>query len=311
MNRHFFLKTGTLFIKGILTLLLVFSAVVSMSQPGHEKGLPFVSNYSAKEYNESPTNWSVIQGNDALMYFGNTNNKGNILQYDGVNWKKIAAPPLSVTVRNFDKDKNGTIYYGGSGDFGYLAKDKNGETVELSLLEFVPKDKRNFFDVWSVHVTDKGVYFQSRERLFRLTKTGDDKNEKWVCKTWEPETHFMYSFYIDNNLYVHEQNVGLLKMTNDSLALIPGSGFLGKDRMQVMLPYTGKDNQSEKKYLLASFTHGLYLFDGKNFTPFKTSDDKIFTSSNTVYKALQIDGNYAISVLGTGLVIMNPQGKIL
>ena len=312
MNRHFFVKAGNLIIKSTLSLFLVLYAFACMSQPGYEKGLPLVKNYSYKDYTASSTNWSVIQGKDGMMYFGNTTNKGNILQYDGVNWTKIAAPSSSVIARNFAKDKNGRIYYGGSADFGYLTRDNNGETVEHSLVEFVPKNKRTFFDVWSIHATDKGVYFQTRERLFRLTQTGEGPNEKWVTKTWEPETHFMYSFYLDDTLYVHEQNVGLLKMINDSLHLIPGSEFLGKDRMQVMLPYIGKGDQTGQKiYLLASFHQGLYLFDGKNFTPFKTSDDKIFTSGNTVYKGLQIDGNYAISVLGTGLVIMNPQGKIL
>ena len=312
MNRHCFLNPRDSLIKIGFSVFFLFCAIASIAQPGTEKGLPFITNYSAKEYNASATNWSVIQGDNGIMYFGNTNNKGNILEYDGVNWNKVAAPASSVIVRNFDKDKNGTVYYGASGDFGYLEKDKKGETVEQSLLEYVPKDKRDFFDVWSIHATDKGVYFQTRERLFRLTKLGGGKNEKWSIKTWEPETHFMYSFYIDNDFYVHEQGVGLLKMVNDSLTLIPGSEFLGKDRMQIMLPYSGTGNQGgPKKYLLASFTHGLYLFDGKDFTPFKTSDDKIFTSSNTVYKGLQIDGNYAISVLGTGLVIMNPEGKIL
>ncbi len=311
MNRHCLVITSNSFIKSSLTLFFLLSAFASMSQPGQEKGLPFITNYSDKIYNASASNWSVIQGNDGMMYFGNTTNKGNILQYDGVNWKKITSPASSVIVRNFDKDKNGTIYYGGSGDFGYLGKDKDGETVEHSLLEFVPKDKRDFFDVWSVHATDKGIYFQSRERLFRLAKTGDVSNKKWVAKTWDPDAHFMYSFYIDNDLYVHEQNVGLLKMVNDSLTLVPGSEFLGKDRMQVMLPYTGTVQQGGKKnYLIASFTHGLYLYDGQNFTPFKTSDDNVFTS-NMVYKGLQINGNYAISVLGTGLVIMNPEGKIM
>ncbi len=311
MNRHFFIKAGNSFIQVALTLFLVCSSVIGMSQPGNEKGLPFITSYLQKTYDANSSNWSVIQGDDGIMYFGNTNNKGNVLQYDGVNWNKIVAPASSVIVRNFDKGKNGTIYYGGSGDFGYLAKDKNGETVEHSLLEFVPKDKRDFFDVWSVHATDNGVYFQTRERLFRLKKVAGGTNEKWAVKTWEPDTHFMYSFYVDNNFYVHEQNVGLLKLINDSLTLVPGSEFLGKDRMQVMLPYTGTGNQStQKKYLLASFTHGLYLYDGKTFTPFKTSDDKIFTS-NMVYKGLQINGNYAFSVLGAGLVIMNPEGKIL
>ena len=47
----------------------------------------------------------------------------------------------------------------------------------------------------------------------------------------------MYAFYVDGVYYVHQLGLGLFKMINDSLELIPGSEFLGKERMQVMLPF--------------------------------------------------------------------------
>ncbi len=310
MNRHCFLKPQNSLIQIAFAFFFLFSAFKSIGQPGTEKGLPFITNYAVGNSISDRASWSVIEGNDGRMYFGNPTNKGNMVEYDGVNWNKIAAPYSSQVARCFDKDKNGRIYFGGSGDFGYLEKNNLGETVEHSLLEWIPKNKREFFDVWSVNATENDVYFLSRERLFRFTKSSDGKRESWEIKTWEPQTHFMYSFYQGNNLYVHEQNVGLLQMQNDSLVLIPGSEFLGKDRMQVMLPYDGSDNSTNhKKYLLATFTHGLYLFDGKNFTSFKTSDDKIFTG-NMVYKGLLVKDKYLFSVLGTGLVIINSSGKV-
>lgn len=310
MNRHCFLKPGNSLIKTVFAFFFVFSSLFSFAQPGNEKGLPFIVNYTASNTISSRGSWSVIEGNDGRMYFGNSTNKGNIVEYDGVNWNKIAGPYSSAVARCFVKDRNGRIYFGGSGDFGYLEKNNLGETVEHSLVQFVPKDKREFFDVWSVNSSGNEVYFLSRERLFRLTKTGEGKDETWKVKTWEPKSHFMYSFYEDNNLYVHEQNVGLLTMQNDSLVIIPGSEFLGNDRMQVMLPFPGNGNSTNnKKYLLATFTHGLFLFDGKSFTPFITSDDKIFTG-NMVYKGLLVNGKYLFSVLGTGLVIMDKSGKI-
>jgi hypothetical protein len=79
----------------------------------------------------------------------------------------------------------------------------------------------------------------------------------------------MYTFYLDDNYYVHEQGLGLFKMINDSLQLIPGSEFLGKERMQVMLPYTREgESGADKEYLVGLFYSGLYLFNGKTFKPF-------------------------------------------
>jgi signal transduction histidine kinase/CheY-like chemotaxis protein/uncharacterized protein YigA (DUF484 family) len=293
---------------------LLATSLSALAQNESEKGLPFVTSYSPKIYNGSATNWSVIQDNDGIMYFGQSNTGSNMVQYDGVKWQRIPSPANSVVSRSQDRDKDGIIYYGGSNDFGYLDKDSIGKTFEHSLIQYIPKDKRDFGDIWSVHVADNGVYFQSRERLFRLTKNSSGNSETWIAKTWEPSTHFMYSFYLDDVLYVHEQGVGLLKMINDSLTLIPGSEFLGSSRMQIMLPYindsTQKKSSLPKQYLCGTFTGNLYLFDGKNFKPFKTEADT-FKDHYMLYKAIRINGNYALSFLGAGLVIITPQGKIV
>jgi K+-sensing histidine kinase KdpD/CheY-like chemotaxis protein len=297
----------------LLVCFFISTFFSAIAQNESEKGLPFVTNYTAKMYNGNPANWSVIQDNNGIMYFGQTNSQSNLLQYDGVKWKRVVSPPSSTILRCLTKDNDGTIYYGGLSDLGYLDKDSIGATFQHSLVQFIPKDKRNFFDVWSLHITEKGIYFQSRERLFLLTKSGKGKNSSWAEKSWDPSTHFMYSFFLDGVLYVHEQSVGLLKMVNDSLVLIPGSEFLGTDRMQVMLPYNSnasQKNPSQKEYLASTFLHGMYIFDGANFKPFVTELDSVFRKF-MVYRGLNINGNYAFSVLGYGLVIINPQGKLV
>jgi signal transduction histidine kinase/CheY-like chemotaxis protein/ligand-binding sensor domain-containing protein len=312
-NKNYFIKNKFIYcLRFTLATVLMANCLISFAQNDAEKGLPFITNYSVKQYDGNPANWSIIQDNDGIMYFGQTNPMSDIMQYDGVKWTKIRSKLSSLIVRCVEKDKDGTIYYGGSSDFGYLDKDSLGAIYEHSLLSFVPQNKRNFLDVWSLQITDQGIYFQSRERLFLLTKTHDKNGWSWKQKSWEPSAHFMYSFYLDNVLYVNEQTVGLLKMTGDSLALIPGSEFLGKDRMQIMLPYIGASNNPsfQKEYLTGTFKHGMYLFDGKNFTPFKTDLDSTI-SHDILYRGLVINGNYAFSVLGDGFIIMNPQGKVL
>lgn len=300
--------------KWLLSVLLVATFIPSLAQNELEKGLPFITSYSPKTYNGSAVNWSVIQADDGIMYFGESNTGSNLIQYDGVRWQRISSSATSVISRSQAKDKDGTVYYGGSGDFGYLDRDSTGKTFEHSLLQFIPKEKKDFSDIWSVHIADNGIYFQARERLFRLTKNNSDNKTTWIAKTWDPSAHFMYSFYLDNVLYVHEQGVGLLKMINDSLTLIPGSEFLGSDRMQIMLPYitdsTQRNPSAQKQYLCGTFTGSLYLFDGKNFKLFKTEADSL-KEHYILYRAVRINGNYALSFLGAGLVIINRQGKIV
>jgi GAF domain-containing protein/CheY-like chemotaxis protein len=309
MNRNLIAFTKASCIKGIFIIFFLCSISMAFGQVGNEKGMPFVKNYSPQLYDGLNTNWSVIQGDDGLMYFGNPTSGSDILQYDGVHWTKISAHGKALINRCFKKGADGIIYYGGSNNFGYLGPDSLGKTAEFSLSKYVPKNKQDYTDVWSIQIAGKDIYFQTRERLFRLTKSGD----KWITKTWDPATHFMYSFYLDGVLYIHEQGKGLFKMTNDSLVLIPNSEFLGKERMQVMLPYDEKsvvkDASISPEYLIGTFTKGLYIFDGKNFKPFPTAADSLFKNT-MLYKGIQINGNYALSVLGKGVVIIDPQGKI-
>jgi len=308
--------TGKILIccKWLLCLSSISIVLSASAQNESEKGFPFVANYSPKLYNASPNNWSVIEDNDGIMYFGGNKTKTNILHFDGEKWSQISGPNISVVTRCFAKDKDGTVFYGGLGDFGYLDKDSIGTTFQHSLLDFIPKDKRNFSDVWSIEVTNNGIYFQARERIFRLTKNNTGNNHLWSVKSWEPSTHFMYTFYLDGTFYVHEQSVGFLKMVDDSLTLIPESKFMGQDRVQVMLPYNdNKDSNNSnlsKKYLAGSFNHGMYIFDGKTFTPFKNEADSL-ERHYMLYKGLYLNGNYVLSLLGYGIIIMNPQGKIV
>ena len=313
------IKGHTCFISGkiIVPLLLLFNCVPVLlysqqtaDQLQSEKGLPFITNYSAKTYNGVPQVWSVQEDESGIMYFGST---GNLLEYDGNKWQKIPRSTGSTagTVRSMTKYKDGTIYVGSDGDIGYLAKDSLGQTKFLSLLNLIPKEYRNFFDIWTIYTTDNSIYFQSREYIFRLRDPKNNEAGKANIKVWKPQSQFMYAFYLDGEYYVHQQGLGLYKMTNDSLVLIPGSEFLGKERMQVMMPYISGPN-GEKQYLIGQFYSGLHIYNGKSFRSFATKADAILKSGNLLYKGIQLkNGNYVLSLTGNGFVIIDQKGNLL
>src|SRR6266446_5427276 len=75
-----------------------------VAQPVTEKGLPFITNYFAKDYQASPQNWSIIEDDKGIMYFGNSY---GLLEYDGVKWRLISSG--NSIVRSLSKDKRGRI----------------------------------------------------------------------------------------------------------------------------------------------------------------------------------------------------------
>ena len=300
----------------IIAALLFFSYMCFLltplqiyAQASSEKGLPFITNYSAKIYNALPQSWSIQEDERGIMYFGIQN---YLLEYDGVKWRKITIKNNEGTsvIRSMAKHKDGLIYYGAVGDVGYLDYDSLGQKQTYSLRDLIPAANRDFLDVWTTQSTESGIYFQSREYIFRLDDKNSGAKKHDMMKVWKPKTKFMYAFYLDGNYYVHQQGLGLFKMESDSLVFIPGSEPLGKERMQVMLPY--KTVTNEKQYLVGLFYSGLYLFDGKTFRPFATKADPIIKSGALLYKGLQLrNGNYVLSTAGKGLLIIDPVGNLL
>lgn len=253
-------------------------------------------NYDAQHYNNSQI-WSISEDKKGYLYFGIQN---GVVQYDGARWRPVNFTNAGNVFRALVADSTGKIYYGAVGDFGYLKTDSTGKTYGQSLLNAVPVQDRDFQDIRSIQLSSKGVYFHARNKLFRINPDG-------TARTWTPETSYMYSFMVDNNLYIHAQRRGLYKMVDDSLVHIPGSEFLGEDRVQVMLPL--KLENGQKKYFIGTFTLGCFLFDGRTFEKFRTDSDQDLITSN-IYRGVSVDETQvALGTAGAGFFIIDNRGK--
>src|SRR6185295_1444832 len=138
------------FLLVVFSLTVFLSPLLSVGQNDSEKGLPFITNYSYKTFKALPQTWCVQEDDRGMMYFGI---QSYILEYDGVKWRKIVppSPTTNSVVRSMTKNKNGLIYYGGLSDLGFLETDSLGQTRARSLLEFIPRESRDFADIWSCY----------------------------------------------------------------------------------------------------------------------------------------------------------------
>ena len=233
------------------------------------------------------------------MYFGNN---AGVLEYDGVTWRLIETAKKDV-VRSLDIDENGRIYVGASADFGYLAPDAAGQLHYRSLLDYVAPEDRAFNLVWTVHATPEGVYFQTRERIFRFTPDG---SEDWEVNVWEPRESFYYAFWLHDAYYVHQRDVGLMKMTDRQLELLPGGAQFAGERLQVLVPF-----DEGGRLLVGTFNRGLFFFDGRSFQPFETEADGLLRA-HTLYRGVVLpDGALALTTMSGGVVILDRTGRML
>jgi signal transduction histidine kinase/ligand-binding sensor domain-containing protein len=210
-------------------------------------------------------------------------------------------------VRSLGIDQTGRVYVGCINDFGYLTPDSLGELRYKSLLSYINEEDRSFSYVWTTIITDHGIYFQSREKLFRFEQ---DANS-WNVKVWRPEGQFGFAFWLDETYYVQQIGVGMMKMVNDTLQLLPGGEQFANDRLQVMLPFKHFDDHLINEYLLGTFERGLFLFDGEQFRNFRTDVDDLLRASSVYDGAVLPDGTFGLATLSAGFYVINNQGKLV
>ena len=143
----------------LFTLLLISPLVYS--QNNNEIGSQSIVNYTPKECDAGLQNWAIAQNKNGIMYFGNT---VGLLEFDAAIWRHYKVPNKS-TVRSLSISKDGKIYTGAVGDLGYFYPDSSGRLIFHSLMKFVPKNKRDFSDVWETYVGKGKVYFNTNNYL--------------------------------------------------------------------------------------------------------------------------------------------------
>jgi signal transduction histidine kinase/CheY-like chemotaxis protein len=292
-----------------LGLILCCCLVSTLSgQPNHpsEIGYPYIRNFSSADFNNAPeATWGTIKDERGIIYVGN---QAGVLEYDGAHWHLITTPKKTY-VRTFAKDpRNGRIYVGSSGDFGYLAPDKNGQMQFVSLLDKVQESNRDFTDIWSTIWTKEGVYFLAHSRLFRYT----DADGK-IFAFERPKSRLVFANEVRGQVWVHDATVGFERISGDNLVPIPDSRRFADSRRVILMPYgadkiliadRGPDNPKVK------FNSPLTLYDGSKFEPFPSGADAFLIAHRiTIGQALD-DGRFALGTTGVGLVILDHDGRM-
>ena len=275
-------------------LLLPLTVLGQEGPKRNEAGMPFYyEHYKPHNYQHYPQNWAIVQDQRGVVYVAN---RDGVLEYDGSRWQLIATTKNSV-VRSLALGPDGSVYVGMKGDFGYLAPDSSGTLHYISLLGEVSPEDRDFADVWGTHATTEGVYFQTKERLFRWD--GDD------LKAWESETGFHTSFVVYDRFYIREKKAGLFQVVDGALQLVSGGARFADLRIFVMLPYEGG------RILVGTGNAGFFIYDRGAFTPFPTEATAILEEFMLYHGCVLPGGLYALATLGGGGLILDQQGRLV
>ncbi|MDB5008696.1 MAG: hypothetical protein JWP45_3089 [Mucilaginibacter sp.] len=256
-------------------------------------GVPYVQNYTKALYQSGNQNWSVTRDEHGVMYFGNAE---GLLAFDGKYWQ-LYHMPNGLIVRSVAADGKGKIYVGGFGEFGYWETNKRGFLTYHSLSRLVPKSNISNEEIWKIYVDGDKVIFQSFGSIYIYSKGKID-----IVRASKP---FLFLFKTSGHYFVEQVNAGLFELKNTHLDYIVGSNILGGSGVLSILPY-GSD-----KYLIGTAKNGLFIYDGKQITPWNNR-------ANDFLKAYQLNNGVLISnkyfAYGTilnGIVIIDAFGNVV
>jgi signal transduction histidine kinase/DNA-binding response OmpR family regulator len=267
----------------------------SPAQTNVEIGMPVLENHSVKEYNGTVQVWTILQDRRGLIYFGTSG--GDVIQYDGVTWRKIFT--LTNSLRSLALDDAGKIWVGGNGEFGYLAPDAAGTLQYVSILDKVPENRRGFTAVWQTLATPQGVFFRSYERLFRW-----DGSHMQIWDPTGPKGRFQALSSVRGHIYTAQNGVGLQEIVGDELRNVPG-GDAYKDSIKLFLhPY------DDGHILISARDRLLTIYDGQKAVPFPTEADEYLKKHRPYTSTLLADGGVAITTLDGGVLILAHDGKL-
>ncbi|MBW3544365.1 MAG: GAF domain-containing protein, partial [Bacteroidetes bacterium] len=204
----------------------------------------------------------------------------------------------NTTVRSLAIDEQGTIFVGAVGEFGYLAPDSIGKLSFHSLIEHIPDNERDFADVWTTLVKGDEVYFQTLHTLYRYKAAR--------ISSWPLTNSYHRSFVVHNQLYLRQHGKGLMMLQNDSLRLIPGGELFAEESVSAMVAY-GED------ILIGARERGLFRYNPTtgSLTPFYAAANAYLREGLLYHGIALADGNYAFATLKSGLLVMDPRGRIL
>ena len=284
-----------------LAVRLFFCPYLSASAPQNNEdyfrntGFKFLENCKPNVKNLSPQNWCVVQDKRGVIYVGNN---GGLLEYDGVDWRVIRIPNISVF--SMAMDEKGNLYIGGNNEIGILTLDSKGARKYTSLKDRLKNNQRNFSIVWNAHSTKEGVYFRTRKFLYRWNY------KKKEFKVWEAKHDFNQAFTCERKVFVLQRPLGLMHMVNDSPELIPGGDAFSEDYIYMIVPY------DERRLLIGTRSKGFYLYDGTSRRPFPTEVDG-YLIKNEVYHGIRLKsspGDFALATRRGGLVIIDSNGNL-
>ncbi|WP_240755346.1 triple tyrosine motif-containing protein [Pedobacter sp. SYP-B3415] len=276
------------------SLFLLSLSAHAVQDPGniHGMGVPYVQNYAKTAYRSGNQNWSVTKDEHGIMYFGNAE---GLLSFDGRYWQKYTMPQRQI-VRAVAADRKGRIYVGSFGEFGYWSY-RNGRLVYQSLTKLIPQGLKVTDEIWKIYIDGDRILFQSFSSIYIYKDQHID-----IVKSPEP---FLFLHKAGSRFFAEVIGFGLYELKGKTLHPLPDGKAISKSGVLSILPYSGD------RFLIGTNRNGLFLYDGKKFSPFASPANN-FLMTYQLNNGVKLKGDYyAYGTILNGIIILDRNGYIV
>jgi len=280
--------------KAISTILFIWLASVfnyELNAALIYQGLPRIWNFSRSQYGGGIQSWSFAETDNGLLYFAN--NSG-LLEYNGTQWRLYNS--VRAVNRSVCADGN-RIYVGAFNEFGFYEENEIGMLGYHSLTHLV-KDKIGDFDeIWRIYKTSFGIVFQSFRAIFIY------QNER--IEIILPHSNFHFSFYVNDILWVYDEEQGLMQYQDGEVKSVPGGDYFIGTQIWSILPV------NDDEVIIGTNTKGVFRYNGRRVTPW-TSKINEQLKKYQLYSAKKLNNNYfAFGTIQNGLIVSDTAGNLI
>ncbi len=271
----------------ILGLLLI----VCLSSQGQDIA-PYFTNYLKTDYKGDNSNWDITEHPDGTMYVANNQ---NLLSFNGDFWTTYMLPSKGI-FRSVNVI-NDTLYSGSYQQFGYWIKNHENELVYKSISNSLGPNSFNNDEIWKIIPFGDEILFQSFNKMYRYsTRT------KKVQVLPFGNISAVYSFLIDENLYIGTKYNGIYKIVGDSVIQLEWSKSLMNYTIQSVVDYKGG-------LLIATQVNGLYYYKDSVLKKwdFDSFDEMEYLEINNL---MVVGDLICVGTINNGLMVYAAGGKL-
>ncbi len=247
---------------------------------------------------------ATTQAPDGKMYFGGN---GNILEYDGSEWRKIPfAANQEVTA--LACSPQGVIFVGGRNNFGFLAPNSKGKLQYNSLSNNNITFENDVF--LRIVFKNENAFFQSQNQIIKLKLLSNVfdyfKTKKSNFKILSKNKPFFLIHEVNNTLFVQNEKGILFEIESENESQeVVSQEFINK-------PITTIIPLSNDSMLICNFYGDISVFSKKNGSRKWSSELSEFAENKIITHAAKINSEYfVLTTMNNGAVLFDKRGNIV